>query len=385
MFDYSITANDDSDKSPFSRRGSNSFLTLQSMPHSNAKQPQNARLHAVRTENVKTRERVPIERFGCLYGSSAPMKEVYALIRRVAPSDASVLIVGENGCGKELVAKTIHEMSSRASRPFLAVNCGALPATLIEAELFGYEKGAFTGANKTHCGFFERAHGGTLLLDEITEMPLELQVRLLRVLETRRVSRLGGDREIECEVRILAATNRDPMTAVSRNQLREDLLYRLVEFPITLPPLRERGDDVSLLARHFLHTINLHYGTHKRFADNIDEKLYQHSWPGNVRELKNWVQRAYLMADEVISDDMLNPFKCQKPAAGSSQTLQFEVGTSLEQVERQFILATLERFRGNKRQAAEALGISLKTIYNKLNAYLADGSYSERNLYDSLR
>ncbi|WP_255992215.1 sigma-54 interaction domain-containing protein [Chitinolyticbacter albus] len=311
--------------------------------------------------------------FGRMYGASTPMQDVFRLVERVAPSDMSVMIIGETGCGKELIAQTVHELSARAASPFVAVNCGALPATLVEAELFGYEKGAFTGANRTHQGFFERAQGGTLFLDEITEMPLELQVRLLRVLETGSLTRVGGDREIACNVRILAATNRAPLTAVRDGQLREDLLYRLAVFPIVLPPLRERADDVMLLAQHFLDELNTQYGSDKQFAPQVAEQLQSHAWPGNVRELKNCVQRAYILSDELVGIDTLAPLKRCDPVA-SGNCMQFEIGTPLEEVEQQLIFATLARFQGNKRRAAEALGVSLKTIYNRLNSYSPDSA-----------
>ncbi|HTH94749.1 MAG TPA: sigma-54 dependent transcriptional regulator [Rhodocyclaceae bacterium] len=315
------------------------------------------------------------EKFGRLYGASPLMHEVYAQIAKVAPTDASVLIVGENGCGKELVAQTIHEMSARADQPFLAVNCGALPPTLIEAELFGYEKGAFTGAQKSHSGYFERAHGGTLFLDEISEMPLELQVRLLRVLETRCVQRIGSDNMVKCDIRILAATNRDPLQAIRDTRLREDLYYRLAEFPILLPPLRERGDDVILLSNHFLEQANKRYGNNKHFGPDTDHKLRSHSWPGNVRELKNCIQRAYVMAELEVDIDAAGPFKSTEYT--SEDTLVFSPGLPLAEVERRFIFATLKHFRGDKRKAAHALGISLKTVYNRLNHYLVTSNNAE--------
>src|SRR4249919_172252 len=248
----------------------------------------------------KAPKSVKLARFGLLYGSSPGMQQVYELIERVAHTEATVLIVGESGSGKELVANTIHRKSARAKQPFVAVNCGAIPATLIEAELFGYEKGAFTGATKTHRGYLERATGGTLFLDEITEMPLEMQVRLLRVLETGTFCRVGGDQEIRAEARIIAATNRDPATAVADNFLREDLMYRLAVFPITLPPLRARGDDVELLARHFLQALNLDAGTSKALSKASLAMLRTHPWPGNVRELKNCVQRAFILCDDEV-------------------------------------------------------------------------------------
>lgn len=324
--------------------------------------------------SVSAAGRLP-EKFGRLYGASDVMHAVYEQIERVAPLDASVLIVGENGCGKELAALTIHEMSAYAEQPFLAVNCGALPPSLIEAELFGYEKGAFTGAHRSHAGYFERAHGGTLFLDEIGEMTPEMQVRLLRVLETRRVQRIGSDQEVECDVRIIAATNRDPMQAIQDLQLREDLYYRLAEFPILIPPLRDRGDDVLLLAQHFLKLANLRNGTNKRFSAGVSEKLLAHEWPGNVRELKNCIQRAHVMSENEVDIETSSPFKAVEPS--HADYLEFAPGyTTLADAERQLIFATLEHFHGDKRRAAEALGISLKTIYNRLNHYLASGGMS---------
>jgi DNA-binding NtrC family response regulator len=315
--------------------------------------------------------------FGRIYGASPAMQDVFHLVERVAPSHVSVMIVGESGCGKELIAQTLHEMSRCAHAPFVALNCGALPPTLVEAELFGYEKGAFTGANRTHQGFFERAQGGTLFLDEITEMPIDLQVRLLRVLETGRLTRVGGSKEIECNVRVFAATNRDPIDAVRENRLREDLLYRLAVFPIVLPPLREREDDVVLLAQQFLQELNEQYGTHKQFALGAEEKLCSHHWPGNVRELKNCIQRAYILADNnIVKIDSLSPLG-QPERANPRHVMEFEVGTPLEQVEQQLIIATLDRYRGNKRRAAKALGVSLKTIYNRLNEYSSEGAPAE--------
>ena len=310
--------------------------------------------------------------FGLLYGSSPAMFTVYDLIERVAQTDATVLIVGESGSGKELVANTIHRKSPRAKQPFVAVNCGAIPATLIEAELFGYEKGAFTGAAKTHRGYLERAGGGTLFLDEITEMPTEMQVRLLRVLETGTFSRVGGDQELRAEVRIIAATNRDPATAVADNYLREDLMYRLAVFPINLPPLRARGDDIELLARHFLAALNADAETSKALSPESLAMLRAHPWPGNVRELKNCVQRAFIMSDDEVELQGLTPVNRAGPGEGSC--LRFTIGTPLAVMEKKTIFATLDHCSGNKRRAAEVLGVSLKTLYNRLAEYAADAA-----------
>src|SRR5580700_5010188 len=235
-----------------------------------------------------------------LLGNSAAMLEVFRLIERVGPTEASVLLTGESGSGKELAAQMIHECSARRGKPFIAINCGAIPAGLIEAELFGYEKGSFTGAVRGHAGVFERANGGTLLLDEITEMPLDMQTRLLRVIETRKFYRVGASLEFSSDVRVIASTNRCPLQAVQNGQLREDLLYRLAVFPVRMPPLRERGDDVDLLAGHFLAELNARSRTQKRLSALARMTLKQHSWPGNVRELKNCIERAFILGDTVL-------------------------------------------------------------------------------------
>ena len=309
-------------------------------------------------------------RFGRLYGSSTVMQDVYRMIEKVAPTEATVFITGESGCGKELVARTIHERSPRARGAFVAINCGAIPQNLIEAELFGHERGAFTGANRQHRGCFERAEGGTLFLDEITEMPLEMQVRLLRVLETGRFVRVGGDGEIRTNVRVLAATNRDALDAVRDGRLREDLMYRLAVFPIVLPPLRERDGDTELLAEHFLQNLNVEGGMSKRFSRAALTTIRAYHWPGNVRELKNAVHRAFIMAEDLVELDLAG-LAC--PAV-EGECLRVPVGTSLAEMERQAIFATLDHCRDNKRRAAEMLGVSLKTLYNRLTAYQAEGA-----------
>jgi len=289
------------------------------------------------------------------------------MVERVAPTDSTVLVVGETGTGKDLVAETVHQLSRRAKRPFLPINCGAVAPSLIESELFGHERGSFTGADRMRKGIFERANGGTLFLDEITEMPLELQVKLLRVLESGTVQRIGGETLHPADVRLVAATNRDPKKAVSEGKLREDLLYRLLVFPIELPPLRERGDDIDLLAHHFLRELNRQTEGRKRISDAALERLRLHPWPGNVRELKHVIERAFIMATEVIDVENL-PSESALPATTQSN-LGIEVGMSVPEAERRLILATLERTAGDKKRAAEVLGISLKTLYNRLNAY----------------
>ena len=293
------------------------------------------------------------------------MQKVYDLIGKVAPTEATILVLGETGTGKELVAETVHSLSRRHKEPFLPINCGAVSPTLIESELFGHERGSFTGADRMHKGYFERAHRGTLFLDEITEMPHELQVKLLRVLETGKVTRIGGNEAIPVDVRVIAASNRRPEEAVAAGKLREDLHYRLNVFPIHLPPLRERRDDVDLLAEHFLALLNKEQGTSKDFTRPALQRLRTHNWPGNVRELKNLVHRAYILAEEHIGIDSL-PLGVQE-TPGSN--LNVKVGTSLGEVEQRLILATLEDCEGDKKKAAEVLGISLKTLYNRLNEY----------------
>jgi len=312
-------------------------------------------------------------RFGRLIGNSAAMQKVYDLIVRVSPTDATVLLVGLSGTGKEEVAATIHELGRRKKQPFLPLNCGAIPPNLMESELFGHERGSFTGAAQMHRGYFERASGGTLFLDEITEMPLDLQVKLLRVLETGTIMRVGGDSLIEVDVRVIAASNRQPEVAVKEGKFREDLLYRLNVFPITLPPLKERNGDIDLLAEHFLGRINREEGSAKRFSANARRRMAAYAWPGNVRELKNLIRREYIMCDEVIEMDALPTGAAATVAAAGDGAAPdgIKVGMSLSDIERYFILATLEQYGGDKRKAAEVLGISLKTMYNRLNNYAA--------------
>ena len=311
-------------------------------------------------------------RFGRLIGNSQIMQKVYDLVVKVAPTEVTVLLVGESGTGKEEVAATIHELGRRRGQAFLPVNCGAVPANLIESELFGHERGSFTGATQLHRGYFERVSRGTLFLDEITEMPLELQVKLLRVLETGTLLRVGGDETISVDVRVIAASNRPPETAVKEGKFREDLLYRLNVFPIVLPPLRDRGSDINLLAEHFLAQINREEGTSKKFGAAALRRMAAYSWPGNVRELKNMIRRAFILSEDVVEMDALPVGPAARAVSGAASSNDaMQVGMSLAEIERHFILATLEHFGGDKRKAAEVLGISLKTIYNRLNNYSA--------------
>ncbi len=308
-------------------------------------------------------------RFGGMCGAAPAMQRVYDLIAKVARTDATVFVVGETGTGKELVAQSIHDLSTRRKEAFVPINCGAISQNLIESELFGHERGSFTGAERQHRGHFERAHKGTLFLDEITEMPIELQVKLLRVLETGTLNRVGGQQPVAVDVRVIAATNRLPEDAVAAGKLRPDLHYRLNVFPLNLPPLRERLEDVELLANEFLARLNDELGTRKQFARATLHRLRAHSWPGNVRELKNLVHRAFILSQEMIGLDALSLGVEPVAVADSNSSLSVAVGTALDEVERRMILATLEYCEGDKKKAAAILKISLKTLYNRLNAY----------------
>lgn len=309
---------------------------------------------------------------GNLLGRSPGMAQLYSLIQRVAPTEATVLIMGESGVGKELVAECIYQLSHRSQGPLVAINCGSIPASLIEAELFGYERGSFTGASRSHAGVFERVTGGTLFLDEVTEMPLDMQTRLLRVLETGRFYRVGGAQEIKTDIRVVAATNRNIITAVSSGQLREDLMYRLAVFPLYVPPLRERSGDVALLAGRFLDNLNRNAGTQKRFSAAFLQALDNCRWTGNVRELKNTVERSFILADDVLDLDLRIPLPVHVPESVEPvhhNSLQVPLGSRLDEAERSLIEGTLDYCDGDKRRTAAVLGCSLKTLYNKLNSY----------------
>lgn len=312
-----------------------------------------------------------------IVGESPAMEAVYEMIRAVAPTDATVLIQGESGVGKEVIANAIHVLSSRRGGPFLAINCGAFPENLIASELFGHERGSFSGADHQHRGYFERAAGGTLFLDEITEMPLELQAHLLRILETGVFLRVGGTKELSSDARIIAATNRSPEAAIANGRLREDLFYRLQVFPIHVPPLRDRIDDIPQLALHFLAQLNQSRKTEKTLSTRAQSMLSSHSWPGNVRELKNTIERAHLLAGDRIDVEHLIFQPVRPERIGLPKGL---VGRSLEEIEREVILATLKECHGNKRRAAAMLGVSLKTLYNRLKKY---DSTQESGLHQS--
>ena len=339
-----------------------------------------ARGEAKRENDALRRELRDRGVFGELVGNSEPMRQVYSLIEQVAPSSASVLITGESGTGKELVARTIHSLSPRRQATFVPLNCSAIPETLMESELFGHEKGAFTGAATRRRGCFELADGGTLLLDEIGEMPLLLQAKLLRVLEERSLRRLGGAQEIPVDVRVLAATNRDPHEAVRRGTFREDLLYRLNVITLELPPLRRRREDIPLLAQHLVGALAARHDRPARFLSAAAlDVLKSHHWPGNVRELRNVIERAVIICSgEVVERHHLAPYPLdQRARARSEDTVALPVGTPLFEVERQMILRTLQKTDNNKTRAAELLQISLKTLHNKLRLYREGGHLNE--------
>lgn len=313
---------------------------------------------------------------GTLVGSSKKMQEIFALIEMVAPSSASVLITGESGTGKELVARTIHELSPRKGKPFVAINCSAIPETLIESEIFGHEKGAFTGALERRSGCFELAEQGTLLLDEIGEMPINTQAKLLRVLEDRKLRRLGSKAETEIDVRVLAATNKVPEQAVQAGELRNDLYYRLNVFNIHMPPLREHKEDVPLLAESLLASMNEKHGRKVAIlSDAVLKQFQDYSWPGNVREMRNTLERAVIVCQgTTIESKHLPPnfgagLVRPDDAAEETGVVRLGVGTTVGEAERRLIMKTLESTNNNKTRAAEILGISLKTLHNKLKEY----------------
>jgi DNA-binding NtrC family response regulator len=327
---------------------------------------QNARKLASRLEHSKG--------LGAFVGLSRRMREVYDLIRDVGSTDTAVIITGESGTGKELAARTIHELSARAGGPFVPINAAAIPENLIESELFGHEKGAFTGAVAPRAGCFEIAHRGTLFLDEIAEMPLALQSRLLRVLEDKRVRRLGGAQEFAVDVRVLAATNQDPAEAVRKNLLREDLYYRLNVFTVALPPLRDRLSDLPLLSQHFILEFN---AKHKMQVEGLREEtrhlLQEYSWPGNVRELRNIMERAVILAKTKWIEPSHLPAYISAREDSGSKRIVLEQGATVAEAERELILRTLRAADYNKAEAARRLGLDVKTIRNKLKLYGIDG------------
>jgi len=306
--------------------------------------------------------------FGKMIGNSPEMRRVYQTIEQAAPTQANVLIWGESGTGKELVAQTIHQLSPRLQLPFVPINCAAIPETLLESEIFGHEKGAFTGASDRREGCFELADRGTLFLDEIAEMTPATQVKLLRVLQERSFRRLGGRNEQSVDVRVIAATNVNPAEAVKNGKLREDLYYRLNVFAIELPPLRQRKEDLSLLMQAFLTEFNERNNKNVSAVDPSVMRIFeQYNWPGNVRELRNVIERAVILAHgEFVEPKHLPPLVTESPDV-VKPVIELEPGTTVEEAERRLILMTLEHTRDNKTRAAEILGISLKTLHNKLN------------------
>ena len=330
---------------------------------------------------------------GEMVGTSPKMQEIFSLLQQAGPSKACVLITGESGTGKEMVARTLHLLSPRAQGPFVAINCAALPETLIESELFGHEKGSFTGASERRAGCFEVAQNGTLLLDEIGEMPMATQAKLLRILEDSKVRRLGGKSEFEVDVRVVAATNKVPEEAVRGGHLREDLYYRLNVFQVHLPPLRERMDDIRPIAEALISDLNRkHECRVSDLSPAVLDALTRHAWPGNVRELRNVLERAVILAGEGTIEMKHLPNFLQGTTratvsgapvpgeSGASETppvaahddpsiIRFQIGTTVEEAEKGLILRTLEHTRNNKTRAAEILGISLKTLHNKLKEY----------------
>jgi DNA-binding NtrC family response regulator len=321
---------------------------------------------------------------GALVGGSKKMKEIFSLIEMVAPSSASVFITGESGTGKELVARTIHNLSPRRQKPFFAINCSAIPETLIESEIFGHEKGAFTGALERRAGCFELAENGTLLLDEVGEMPIGTQAKLLRVLEDRKLRRLGSKVETEVDVRVLAATNKVPEQAVSKGELRNDLYYRLNVFNIHMPPLREHKEDIPQLTEALLSDMNAKHGRDVGgVTDEVLQLFVAYHWPGNVRELRNTLERAVIVCSSPLIEtrhlppNFGNTSAALAAAASDAGMVRLGVGTTVEEAERQLIFKTLEATNNNKTRAAEILGISLKTLHNKLKEYAGQTSRAE--------
>jgi len=313
---------------------------------------------------------------GRMVGGSPAMREIFGLIEQIAPSNVPVLITGESGTGKELVARTLHDLSPRKSHPFVAVNCAAIPETLIESEIFGHEKGAFTGAVERRAGCFELASGGTLLLDEVAEMPSATQAKLLRVIEERKFRRLGARMEQDTDVRVLAATNRDPRQAVAQGHLRSDLFYRLNVFNIAMPPLREHMEDLPAMVEAMVSEMNEKHGRRvSGVSPSMLERLQAHSWPGNARELRNTIERAVVLCQDgapLDASHLPQGFGKEQELAGAAldgNSITVRVGATVDEAERLLILRTLEAAGQNKTRAAEILGVSLKTLHNKLKEY----------------
>lgn len=306
-----------------------------------------------------------------LIGTSPAIQEVQALLKKIAPKDLNVLISGESGVGKDVVSRLIHLMSHRSSEPFVAVNCGAIPKELLESELFGHRKGSFTGAVHDHVGFFEQANNGTLFLDELTEAPASLQVKLLRVLETGNIRRIGEQNLRAVNVRVVAATNLPIDRAIRDGLIRQDIYYRLAHFELHIPALRERPSDITVLAKHFLSELNHRFNGNKTFSSELNSYLINRQWPGNVRELKHALKMAYILADQAIAPEHFpaEMFSNRDDLHTSKNRLSLPVGTTMSELEKRLISETLTFHNGNKQLTADTLSISLKTLYNKLNQY----------------
>ena len=333
--------------------------------------PKAVEKYEVKEANRALEERLAnLTRFGDLIGQSEEMRQIYATIEAAAPSNASMLIVGESGTGKELVARAIHDRSTRRKGPFIAINCAAFPREILENELFGHEKGAFTGALNEKPGCFELADGGTLFLDEVAEMEPDIQVKFLRALEQRSFRRLGGKKEIQVDIRVVSATNKVLSKAIDDGHLREDLYHRLAVIPLFLPPLRERRGDVRVLAEHFLRRFAEENGKPLQgFSPEAQEFIHGYRWPGNVRELKNAIERAVILAQgEAIT---LRDLRAHELIAGEDREVRIPVGTSLEQADRTLILKTFSFVNGDHRKAATLLGVDEDTLRNQLSTYIA--------------
>ena len=327
--------------------------------------------HDLKTENIELKKKISSEeKYTSLVGTSDKMKEVYSRIEMVSKSDVSVLVTGESGTGKELVSREIHRNSLRYNNPYLQINCAAIPENLVESSLFGYEKGAFTGALKTTKGVFQEADTGSLLLDEVTEIPTSMQAKLLRVLQEKSVTKVGSYELQNIDVRIISTSNRNVLKMVEDKDFREDLFYRLNVFPIEIPSLRERMEDLPLLVDHFLTKFSSKYNVEKKVMSSIAlDKLYNHAWPGNVRELVNVIERSFLYANANNTISEKNITLESNSSASIKMQSSFDGGSSLEEIEKRAIFATLRKTKNNRTKASKILDISVRTLRNKLNIY----------------
>ena len=345
-----------------------------------------AQKHLIEETDILTRQLSHQGVLGDIVGGSAVMRQIYSLISQVAPTTASILITGESGTGKELVARAIHRLSPRSGSPFIAINCAAMPETLIESELFGHEKGAFTGAAERHAGCFEQAHNGTVLLDEIADMPIGTQAKLLRVLEDGKVRRLGSKTELPVSVRVIAATNWPPERALQENRLREDLYYRLNVFHLALPPLRERKEDIPAICDAILSNLNKKHGCHiSGLHPEVLESFQKAAWPGNVRQLRNVLERAMIVAGQGtilakhLPSDPSIPGSTAVPPSMDADSIQIRVGPPMSEVEQAYVDLVLKHTNNNKTRAAEILGFSVRTLHNRVRA-LSEGESEKADL-----